>query len=160
MQGSNHSLLRYPLLQSSHFWSCKKSLWADRVLFAIPPEICCSNPRAKANSERSVWDWLYLSLWGAALGSGISSSAGSTQPWESLQQNWSLFLPHQGRRMIKPLKRKTKSLCIIFSSILVTTALHKSGRKEVKKEGHRAVPHQQLSAAPQASERETSNVLR
>lgn len=54
MQGSNDSLLRYPLLQSSHFWSCKKSLWADRVLFATPPEICCSNPRAKANSERQT----------------------------------------------------------------------------------------------------------
>ena len=157
LRGSNPSLVRYPLLQGSHFWSCKKSLQADAILSYITTEICCSNLHPKANCERYIWDWLYLPSWRAALCTIFCSSAVSIQPWGSLQQNWSLILLRQGRSLIKPLKRRAKKVCLIFSSMRVTTALRKSVRKEVKKVGRHALST--TSAAPQACEKGISSVL-
>lgn len=91
---------------------------------------------------------IYLPSWSAMLCTVCCSSVVPVQPWGSLQRNQSLILLHQGRSLIKPLKRRTKKYALFFSSMLVTTALLKSVRKEVKKAGRHALSHQQLSAAP------------
>lgn len=76
-----------------------------------------------------------LPSWGAALCTIFCSSAVSVQLWGSLQQNRSLILLHQWRSLIKPLKRRTKNVCIIFSSIPVTTTLGKSVKEGSEESG-------------------------
>lgn len=65
-----------------------------------------------------------------------------------------------GKKPYTAFKKKDKKGMHYLSSMLVTTALCKSVRKEVKEVGFHPVSHQQLSAAPQARKKGFLNVLR
>lgn len=103
--------------------------------FSIPSEICLSDihPRECWRVDRMA----------------VPPQLGCWVPGAVLRQyNQSTVLPHQRTSPVRPLERKMKKYAFCFSSMLLTTTLHNSARKEVKKAACRAAAHQQLPAAP------------
>lgn len=102
----------------------------------------CSNLHPKASWERYMW----AGHTSPGEVQHFASSAATRVP----AVNWSLILLHDLKKkkqptLIKPLKRRIKTkVCIIFIPVLVTAALRKSVRKEVRKVGCCAHSHQQL----------------